>query len=130
MRVEAESKGTSDRHPATEENGALSERMNASESKGTTIPVFHVYLLRCSDGSLYVGSTDELELRLRRHNEGRGATFTAQRLPIALVYSESLPSRLAVRRREAQIKRWTTAKKAALITGDRARLHELARRHR
>jgi putative endonuclease len=87
-----------------------------------------VYILRCADGSLYIGSTDDLDTRLRRHNEGRGSTFTAKRLPVTLVHSESLASRPAARRREAQIKGWTTAKKEALVAGDRVRLHELARR--
>ncbi len=104
--------------------------MNAGESKGTKTPVFHVYILRCDDGSLYVGSTDDLELRLHRHNEGRGAQFTAQRRPITLAYSESHPTRLDARRREAQVKRWTTAKKEALIAGERAKLHGLAQRRR
>lgn len=89
-----------------------------------------VYILRCADSSLYVGSIDDLERRMRRHHEGRGATFTAQRLPVRLAYSESHPTRLTARRREAQIKHWTTAKKEALIAGDRATLHELARRVR
>ena len=89
-----------------------------------------VYVLRCADGSLYVGSTDNLELRLRRHNEGRGATFTAQRRPVVLAYSESHSTRIDARRREAQIKGWTPAKKEALLVGNRAALHELARRHR
>ena len=125
-----ESKGTNDHHPATEENGALSERMNAGESKGTKTPVFHVYVLRCSDGSLYVGSTNDVALRLRRHNEGRAANFTAQRRPVTLACSEQHPSRAAARRREAQLKGWTTAKKEALVAGDRSTLHELARRRR
>ena len=130
MQVEGESKGTSVHYPATEENGALSERVNAGESKGAKTAVFHVYILRCSDGSLYVGSTDDVELRLRRHNEGRGATFTSQRSPVTLAYSESHPTLPAARRREAQIKGWTPAKKEALVSGNRATLHELARRHR
>ena len=125
-----ESKGTNDHHPTTEENGALSERMNAGESKGTKTPVFHVYVLRCADGSLYVGSTDDLTLRLRLHDEGRGAAFTAQRRPVTLSYSEQHPSRAAARRREAQLKGWTTAKKEALVAGDRSTLDELARRRR
>ena len=132
-------------HWKGEENGALSERMNAGESKGTrsaslrlhsspddgiVVTVHDVYILRCSDGSLYVGSTDDVELRLRRHNEGRGAAFTARRRPVTLAYSESHPTCIGARRREAQIKRWTTAKKEALVAGDRAILHELARRRR
>lgn len=84
--------------------------------------------MSCADGSRQIGSTDDLDTRLRRHNKGRGSTFTAKRLPVTPVHSETLPSRPAARRREAQIKGWTTAKKEALVAGDRVRLHELARR--
>jgi predicted GIY-YIG superfamily endonuclease len=94
---------------ATDRSNVLSERTNAGESKGTKTLAFHVYLLRCSDGSLYVGSTDDLALRLHRHNDGRAATFTAWRRPVTLAYSEQHPSRAAARRREAQLKGWTTA---------------------
>lgn len=109
-------------HFAGEENGALSERLIQASRRASPhhlhsfpddaiVVVMHcVYILRCADGSLYVGSTDDLETRMGRHSEGRGATFTAKRLPVSLVYSESLPSRLAARRREAQFKGWTTAK--------------------
>jgi predicted GIY-YIG superfamily endonuclease len=91
---------------------------------------YSVYILRCADGTLYVGSTSDLTERERRHNEGRGATYTASRTPVQLVYSEEHPSRLAAQRREAQLKRWSRAKKEALIEGDRSRLHVLARRRR
>jgi predicted GIY-YIG superfamily endonuclease len=66
---------------------------------------YSVYILRCADGTLYVGSTSDLTERERRHNEGRGATYTASRTPVQLVYSEEHPSRLAAQRREAQLKR-------------------------
>jgi putative endonuclease len=130
-------------HRATQANGVLSERTDASESKdpfpltstlhiplddGIVVTVHEVYILRCADGSLYVGSTDDLARRLRRHNEGRAATFTAERRPVTLAYSEQHPSRVTARRREAQLKRWTTAKKEALIAGDYVSLHSLARR--
>jgi predicted GIY-YIG superfamily endonuclease len=126
--IAGESKGTNDHHPETESNGALSERMSAGESKGTKTTVFYVYVLLCSDGSLYVGSTEDLQLRLRIHNAGRGAAFAAQRRPVTLAYSEQHRSRAAARRREAQLKGWTKAKKEALVAGDRSALHELARR--
>jgi predicted GIY-YIG superfamily endonuclease len=104
--------------------------LRSSSDDGIVVVVSWLYLLRCADGSLYVGSTDDLELRLRRHNEGRGSAFTAQRRPVTLAYSESYATRSDARRREAQLKRWTTAKKEALIAGDRAKLHEFARRRR
>jgi len=128
VQVEGESKGTSVHHPATEENGALSERVNAGESKGTKTAVFHVYILRCSDGTLYIGSTDRLDARVKTHNDGRGASYTAARRPVTLVYSETSGSRSAAEVRERQLKRWTRSKKEALIAMDRSRLHLLAKR--
>jgi predicted GIY-YIG superfamily endonuclease len=125
---ERKSRGTSDHHPATEENGALSERVNAGESKGTKTAVFRVYILRCSDGTLYIGSTDKLDARVKTHNDGRGARYTAARRPVTLVYSEESGSRSAAEVRERQVKRWTNAKKEALVAGNLAHVHRLARR--
>ena len=76
--------------------------------------MYHVYILRCSDGSLYVGGTDNLSSRLRRHNEGRGARHTATRGPVRLAYAEPHPDRSSALRREQQLKRWAVAKKEAL----------------
>jgi putative endonuclease len=113
---------------------ALSERMDAGESKGQTpapgsSPCF-VYILLCADGSYYVGSTSDVVDRERIHNEGYGAEHTAAHRPVRLVYSESHESWPAARKREAQLKRWTHAKKQALIAGDAASLHALAKRRR
>jgi putative endonuclease len=111
---------------------ALSERTLASESKGKTLaPVStscFVYILECSDGSYYIGATSDPLERERIHNEGYGSEHTARRLPVRLVYSEDHPSWPAARTREAQLKRWSHAKKMALIDGDRERLHALAKR--
>jgi predicted GIY-YIG superfamily endonuclease len=87
-----------------------------------------VYILRCNDGTFYVGSTDNLEARIKTHNDGRGARYTAVRRPVTLVYSEPFGSRSAAEVRERQIKRWTRAKKAALIAADGIRLRALAKR--
>jgi predicted GIY-YIG superfamily endonuclease len=51
-----------------------------------------VYIVRCADDSLYVGETDDLDLRLLRHNEGRASAFTAHRRPVVLAYSERCPT--------------------------------------
>jgi predicted GIY-YIG superfamily endonuclease len=85
----------------------------------------YVYILRCADDSLYIGETDELGARLARHNDGRGCIFTASRLPVTLVYAEQYATRDGALRRERQLKRWTRAKKEALIAGDRALLKRL-----
>jgi len=90
--------------------------------------MWSVYILRCADGALYVGHTSDLESRVARHLEGRGPAFTAARLPVALVYHEVTHGSIAAVQRERQIKRWTRAKKEALIAGDFHTLHSLSRR--
>lgn len=89
---------------------------------------FFVYILRCSDGSFYIRHTQNVEERVKLHNDGRGALWTACRIPATLVYEERHPSELKAIHRERQIKRWTHAKKLALIKGDRSRLKALAKR--
>ena len=87
----------------------------------------YVYILLCSDGSYYVGSTHDLMARVRAHEEGKGCRYTAQRLPVRLVYSEAHHTESSAVRRERQIKRWSRAKKEALIGGDKARLRKLSK---
>src|SRR5438876_10475696 len=80
--------------------------------------MFTVYILRCNDGTLYVGCTSDLNRRVAQHASGRGANYTAQRLPAALIYAERFKSIVEAEERERQVKRWTTAKKEALVAGD------------
>ena len=87
----------------------------------------YVYILRCDDGSLYIGECDELMPRLDRHNEGRGCGYTASRLPVTLVYAEQFASRIDAVKRERQLKHWTREKKEALIAGDLRNLKRLSR---
>jgi|KBSSwiStaDraftv2_1062776.scaffolds.fasta_scaffold2996796_1 predicted GIY-YIG superfamily endonuclease len=75
----------------------------------------YVYILRCSDSSLYTGQTDDVEQRLSRHNDGIASRFTARRRPVTLVYTESHATRAAAAARERQLKGWTQRKKEALI---------------
>ena len=89
---------------------------------------WHVYILRCADGSFYVGHTDDLDARVKAHNQGHGAAHTCLRRPVVLVYSERASSRLEASQRERQIKRWSKAKKQALITGDLPALKRLSKR--
>ena len=84
-----------------------------------------VYILRCADGSLYIGHTAEPIDREGAHNEGRGGTYTARRRPVRLVYSEPHDLLSAAIARERQLKRWTRAKKEALIAGDFGALKRL-----
>ena len=80
--------------------------------------MYSVYILRCADDSYYVGLTNNIADRLRRHHEGCGCGYTAKHLPVVLVYSELCGTFQAALRRERQLKRWTRAKKEALIAGD------------
>lgn len=88
---------------------------------------FFVYILECSDGSYYVGHTDDLQARIAEHEDGSVDGYTARRRPIKLVYSCELPSRDAAFARERQLKGWSRGKKEALIRGDWELLHRLAR---
>ena len=87
-----------------------------------------VYMIRCADGTLYVGRTKNPQTREKEHNAGRGARYTAMRRPIRLVYTEVLQSVETAVRREHQLKRWSSAKKEALIAGDLDHLKQLSRR--
>ena len=79
-----------------------------------------VYLLRCGDGTLYTGITDDLDRRLAAHNAGRGAKYTRSRRPVTLVWREEQPDKSAALRREYAVKQLTRAKKLALIEGGAA----------
>ncbi|MBI4775249.1 MAG: GIY-YIG nuclease family protein [Deltaproteobacteria bacterium] len=86
-----------------------------------------VYILRCSDGSYYTGHTEDPEARLRVHNSGKGPSYTAARRPVVLRYAESHPSKEAAVQRERRLKKWSRAKKQALINGDTATLKEMSK---
>ena len=88
---------------------------------------FYTYILKCCDGSYYVGHTQKLTSRFRRHKLGKGAQYTAQRKSFELVYHESFKTRDEAMRREHQLKRWTRAKKEALIAGRFDDLRKLSR---
>ena len=74
-----------------------------------------VYMLRCGDGTLYTGATNDLPRRLKAHQSGQGAKYTRSRLPVALAYQEEAEDKSAALRREAAIKRLTRQEKLALI---------------
>ncbi len=73
------------------------------------------YILRCADGSLYTGWTNDLEKRLAAHNAGTASKYTRTRRPVALAYAERFESKQAAMSREWHIKRLTRAEKLALI---------------
>ena len=91
---------------------------------------FHVYILRCSDGTFYVGHTTSVDERIAAHNAGEGPAYTRHRRPVELAHSESFDTSSAAVHRERQLKKWTRRKKEALINGDLEGLHNAARRKR
>ena len=86
-----------------------------------------MYIVRCCDASYYVGSTTDLERRLREHQAGEGGRWTSHRLPVELVYSAEFGSLDGAAGAEQQVKRWRRAKKEALILGQYELLPELAK---
>ena len=74
-----------------------------------------VYMLRCGDGSLYTGWTNDLEHRVKMHSEGKGGKYTRAHLPVELVYSERYGTPTEARSREVKIKRLSRAEKLRLI---------------
>lgn len=87
----------------------------------------YLYILRCADGKFYVGSIEDLEDRMRRHNGGYGSDFTKLHKPVELVYTEEFPTYKEAFKRERQLHGWSHAKKEALINGDIQKLKELSR---
>jgi putative endonuclease len=81
-----------------------------------------VYILKCADGSFYVGKTALLRTRLDEHESGVGADYTKVRRPVEMVYAEEHSTIRGAKNRELQLKRWSRAKKEALIAQDLARL--------
>ena len=89
----------------------------------------YVYVLRCADGSYYVGSTrDTLEKRIGEHDSGTFGGYTARRRPVELVWHQHFERITDAIAAERQLKGWSRAKKEALIRGDLAAIRELAKR--
>lgn len=86
-----------------------------------------VYILRCSDGSYYTGSTSDLELRVAEHHAGTFGGYTASRRPVVLVFSVEAATQDEAFRFEHQVKGWSRKKKEALIAGRWDLLPELSR---
>ncbi len=86
-------------------------------ARSLTFPMPFVYILRCSDGSLYTGYTLDLDRRIKQHQAGRGGRYTRSRTPVELVYSEPFQTQRAAMQRELQIKLLPRARKLALIEG-------------
>ena len=104
---------------------AVLKKETSSANKNSDCPLsyraydtlmYFTYILRCSDDSLYVGSTNDLERRVAQHNTSKsGAHYTKIRRPVELVYHESFSTLRDARHREAELKRWKRDKKIALL---------------
>ena len=79
----------------------------------------YTYILRCRDGTLYTGWTNDIEKRVKAHNEGKGAKYTKARLPVKLVYSEAFETKTEAMKREYAIKRMRREAKEKLIAKGR-----------
>ena len=77
---------------------------------------WHIYLVRCSDGSLYCGITNDLARRIETHNQGLGARYTRSRLPVTLVWAAPVKSKSDACREEMRIKRLSKQEKELLIS--------------
>jgi putative endonuclease len=76
---------------------------------------WYIYILRCADGTLYTGSTDDVQRRVAVHNSGKGAKYTRGRTPVEVVYTEECESCSAALKREYAIKQLSRGEKIKLI---------------
>jgi putative endonuclease len=76
---------------------------------------YYVYILECNDGSLYTGSTNDLERRLKQHNDGKGAKYTRGRTPVVLAFNISLATKSLALKEELRIKKLNRIDKLKLI---------------
>mgnify|MGYP003628724591 FL=1 len=88
---------------------------------------FWTYMLLCADGKFYTGHTDDLERRVAEHGSGGYCKFTSERRPVELVWSETFPTREEALSAELTVKKWSQAKKRALIEGDWKKLSYFAK---
>ena len=89
----------------------------------------YMYILECSDGSFYTGSTKYLDARLEQHKNGNGANYTKSKLPVKLIYFEEYDRIDYAFYREKQVQGWSRKKKLALIKGELENLPKLARNY-
>lgn len=88
-----------------------------------------MYILECSNGSYYVGSTINLELRYEQHQNGEGSKHTKRYLPVTLVYHEKFPKIQQAFNREKQVQGWSRKKKEALINKQHYKLPKLSKNY-
>ena len=95
-------------------NETISDSCHTSEEKSMAEQRAYTYMVRCRDGSLYTGWTNNLEKRVKAHNEGKGAKYTRNRRPVELVYAELHETKQEAMSREVKIKRFTKKEKEKL----------------
>ena len=91
------------------------EKKSAAEDKTSQQTSNYTYILRCADGSLYTGWTNDLDKRIAAHNAGTGGKYTRSHRPVSLVYYESYPTKEEAMKREYAIKHLSREEKEALI---------------
>ena len=89
--------------------------------------MFSLYILECSDATLYVGHTDNLDERMRQHDAGIADSYTSARRPLKLLHVEEFESRYEALAMERKLKGWSRAKKLAYVAGDWNAIHELSK---
>jgi putative endonuclease len=95
----------------------MEEKAAARRRRHRKTDPWFVYILRCADGSLYTGITNDLPRRFKQHNDGTGARYTRTRRPVTLAYREECRDRSAALVRECAIKAYPRPRKQALVAG-------------
>jgi predicted GIY-YIG superfamily endonuclease len=85
----------------------------------------YVYILKCADGTYYVGQTTNIELRMAQHQDGTFGGYTAARRPVMLMWHQHVQTEDEAFKVERKLKKWSQAKKEALIASDFKGLHEI-----
>jgi putative endonuclease len=80
--------------------------------------MYHLYILKCKDGTLYTGITTDVERRFNEHKSGKGGHYTSTKKAVRILYTEEHPNRSEASKREAEIKKWTREKKLQLVHKD------------
>lgn len=89
--------------------------------------MWYLYIAECQNKALYTGTTDDMKRRFKEHQSGKGGHFTSYNKPNKILYTEEFSGKPKAEKREQQIKRWSRAKKLALIQGDKERLVSLSK---
>lgn len=92
---------------------------HAKADRNEVDQLYYVYMLRCADGTIYTGMTNDVSHRMAVHNAGKGAKYTRSRLPVSLLFSQACCSRSDALIKEAAIKKMTRKQKEDLVQAER-----------